>query len=197
MHAAHPDAEPDSNVTWWYHVAPIVNVRDPQRGIVETVIDPSVGPAPMTLEQWETLLTEGDRTRRIWTRLSLSEVREQIDTNTRNREDSSVTVAPRYTYDTGDIDRSRSREDAQREDDARRPTMTRYTQREPAARLAGFIRRQLANAVIVLSAILDAIRGVTAAARQIFRQTYTALIQALHNRLRPDENTQVDQELNQ
>lgn len=196
MHPHQPDAEPDSDVKWWYHVAPIVNVRDPERGVVETVIDPSMGPAPMTLEQWETLLTEGDKTRRTWVRLSLPEVRERIDENKRDQSDSSVSIAPRYAYDTADIDRDPSHEDAQNKDGKKRPAMSAYAQREPAAKLAGFIRRQLRNVVVALSAILDAIRGTTSAARKIFRETYVALIQTLHGRLKPEENAQVDQELN-
>jgi hypothetical protein len=189
-------AEPDNTVSWTWHVAPMVRVRDPERGVIETVLDPSMGPAPMTLEQWETLMTEGDTKRRTWARLSLSEVRQRLDEGTINAYDSSVTVAPRDTYNPGDIDRDRSHQFAEQEEERSRPTMTDYTQREPAAQLAAVIRQQLQNAVIVLSAILDAIRRTAHAARQRFLQIYGQLLQRLHARLRQEENQQVDEELN-
>ena len=74
--------------------------------------------------------------------------------------------------------------------------MTDYASREPAAKLAAFIRGELQKAVIVLAVILDAIHKVTAAARKRFREIYTALIQTLKGRLQPAEDAQVDEELN-
>ena len=92
------DPEPENNVQWWYHVAPIVKVRDPERGVIETVIDPSMGQSPMPLDEWEKLMTARDKKLRVWHRLSLSEIRDRMKQEGGfENADNSAVVAPRYT----------------------------------------------------------------------------------------------------
>jgi hypothetical protein len=187
------DAE-GAKVTWAWHVAPIIKVRDPQRGVVETVIDPSLYERPITLEQWEGLM--GDS--RSYTRLSLSEVREQMASGElRTRNERVAVTAPRYTYGPGDLSRDPSHGDAESEDIGARPAITSYVHEVPVHELAAFIRRQLQNAVVNVAAIIARIRGATHEARLLFRQQFMRLLDQLRRRVSPADAGQVDQELNQ
>lgn len=208
--ASEPEPEPDTNVHWWYHVAPLVKVRDPERGVIETVIDPSMGQSPMPLDEWEKLMTAKDKKLRVWHRLSLSEVRDRMKQQGGFKNaDNSVVVAPRHTYFPTDLDKDHSSKEAEGEDTTMRPTMTQYAKLEPAAKLAGFIRGEMQKALIVLAVILDAIRKVTSDARKQFRDFYSSVIDALKLRMRKQaketnedppqeqaEERQVDEELN-
>ncbi|MDR3415537.1 MAG: DUF4157 domain-containing protein [Nevskia sp.] len=180
-------------VTWAWHVAPIVKVRDPQRGLVETVIDPSLYERPITLEQWEGLM--GDSS--TYTRLSLSQVREQMRSGELGQHERVAVTAPRYTYNPGDLQRDETRPDAESEDVAARPRITAYTHEAPVHELAAFIRRQLRNAVVSVTAIIARIRSATHEVRQLFRQQFMRLLNELRQRIAPTDASQVDQELNQ
>ena len=37
-------------VGWWYHVAPVIHVRDAQGNVREMVIDPSLASGPITID---------------------------------------------------------------------------------------------------------------------------------------------------
>lgn len=48
------------NVTWWYHVAPLVFVQDPQSGAVDArVVDPGLSRDPMTPQDWIKAINKG------------------------------------------------------------------------------------------------------------------------------------------
>jgi hypothetical protein len=49
-----PDAAPggQAGVQWWYHVAPIIQVRSPEGRISRMVMDPSMASGPITVAAW-------------------------------------------------------------------------------------------------------------------------------------------------
>jgi len=189
------DRPPDDEQVWAWHVAPIIKVRDPQKGIVETVIDPSLHDRPISLTDWEGLM--GDA--RTYTRLSLSRVREEMRADPQLRRYERVAVtAPRYTYSQPDLEREgETREEAAAEDVALRPRITRYVHEVPVFELAGRIRRELARAVVMVAAILAAIRAAARNVRQAFKLEFPRLLVRLRQRLRPDEAAQVDAALDE
>ncbi|HME21276.1 MAG TPA: DUF4157 domain-containing protein [Acetobacteraceae bacterium] len=188
-----PD-QPGDKVVWAWHVAPIIKVRDPQRGAVETVIDPSLYDRPITLTEWEGLM--GDA--RTYTRLSLSQVREEMRTDPSLRQHERVAVtAPRYTYRPSDLQRDETHQEAESEDVAERSRMTGYVHEVPVFELARQIRRELAQAVVKVMAILAAIRAAAHNVRQAFKQQFQRLLAQLHQRLQPDAAAQVDAALDE
>ena len=50
-------------VSWWYHVAPILHLRDATGALTEMVIDPSTASGPITIVQWTGLMSTGSFTR--------------------------------------------------------------------------------------------------------------------------------------
>ncbi len=180
-------------VTWAWHVAPIVKVRDPQRGLIETVLDPSLYERPISLTDWEGLM--GDS--RSFTRLSLSEVREQMRSGELTKHERVAVTAPRYTYGPGDLPHDETHEEAEAEDVAVRPRITVYAQEAPVHELAAFIRRQLHNAVVDAAAILRAIRATTGAVRLAFKKQFVRLLKELRRHISPSEADQVDSALEQ
>jgi hypothetical protein len=180
-------------VTWAWHVAPIVKVRDPQRGLIETVLDPSLYERPISLTDWEGLM--GDS--RTFTRLSLSEVREQMRSGELTKHERVAVTAPRYTYGPGDLPHDETHEEAEAEDVAVRPRITVYTHEAPVHELAAFIRRQLHNAVVDATAILRAIRATTRAVRLAFKAQFVRLLKELRQHISSSEADQVDSALEQ
>ena len=180
-----------NKVTWAWHVAPIVKVRDPQRGLIETVLDPSLYERPISLTDWEGLM--GDS--RTFTRLSLSEVREEMRSGDLNKHDRVAVTAPRYTYNPGDLSRDETHEEAEGEDVAARPTITKYVHKVPVHELAAFVRRQLHNAVVDIAAILRAIRAATRAVRKAFKAQFVRLLNELRQHINPSDANQVDSAL--
>jgi hypothetical protein len=182
-----------NQVTWAWHVAPIVKVLDPQRGLIETVLDPSLYERPISLTEWEGLM--GDS--RTFTRLSLSEVREQMRSGELTKHERVAVTAPRYTYNPADLSRDETHEEAETEDVAVRPRITDYVHEVPVHELAAFIRRQLRNAVVDFAAILRAIRAATRAVRRALKENFVRLLNELRQHISPSEASQVDSTLEQ
>ena len=180
-------------VTWAWHVAPLVKVRDPERGLVETVLDPSLYERPISLTEWEGLMGDSQ----TFTRLSLSEVREQMRSGELSKHERVAVTAPRYTYGPGDLEHDETHEEAEAEDVAVRPRITGYTHEAPVHELAAFIRRQLRNAVVDVAVILRTIRATTRAVRKLFKAQFVRLLSELRKHISPSEADQVDSALEQ
>jgi hypothetical protein len=184
---------------WAWHVAPIIKVRDPVRGLVETVIDPSLAEQPISLTEWEDRMG-GSRT---FTRLSLSQLQDTMREEggvfgAAGRHDRVAVTAPRYTYNPDDLDPDEeTRADAENRDAGYRERITGYTRLVPAFELAAFIRRQLRQAVVDVIAIVSALRSATATARQNLKARFQNLLARLRARVTPAQSTQIDTALDQ
>jgi len=187
-----------SEVTWAWHVAPIIKVRDPVRGLIETVIDPSLADQPISLADWENLMG-GSQT---FTRLSLSQLQQAMSEEgggvfrAAGHHDRVAVTAPRYTYNPTDLDPDEeTHADAENTDAGYRPRITGYVRLVPAFELAAFIRRQLRQAVIDVVAIVSALRSATATARQNLKARFKSLLARLKARVTPAQSTQIDSAL--
>ena len=165
-------------VEWWYHTAPILRVRDPQRGVVQMVIDPSIASGPVTIEQWTGLMRNEP-----FARMSLEDVQSLV----KERGDyptgrNIVFTAPREQY----LPPSRypEPEEAEERTQARR-TLTGYARLVPVHELAASIRRLLAALPVDVEAILTAIRGASATARHILWSHFPRLRTQLHAAVSP------------
>jgi hypothetical protein len=190
------DAPPSQTpgITWQWHVAPIIKVRDPQRGLLETVLDPSLAERPLLLDEWLDLMeADPDTVNTTFTRLTLGEVREQMQTGQLGRNSRVAVTAPRYTYNPESLlDTDPTREEAQSSDRSYRPTITRYVRLAPVFELARLIRVELRRAAINLMVILTAIRNATRFVRQQFKTLFARLLEQLRQRLSPPDRQQVD-----
>ena len=186
-------------VTWAWHVAPIIKVRDPQRGLLETVLDPSLADRPLLLDEWlDTMEADPDTGNTTFTRLTLEEVRQQMRTGELARSRRVVVTAPRYTYNPESLlDNDPTREEAQSMDRSYRPRITTYVRLVPVFELARLIRVELHRAVINLMVILTAIRNATRFVRQHFKIRFARLLRQLRQRLTPPERQQVDAALDE
>lgn len=45
-------------VRWWWHVAPVISVQQPNGSIVQMVIDPSITAHPVTIEEWKSVMSD-------------------------------------------------------------------------------------------------------------------------------------------
>ena len=60
--AIDPDHEYDlkvdkfGGVGWWYHVAPVISVPQPDGSISQLVIDPSIADGPISINDWKALM---------------------------------------------------------------------------------------------------------------------------------------------
>ncbi|MGK9169294.1 DUF4157 domain-containing protein [Inquilinus limosus] len=185
---------------WAWHVAPIIKVRDPVRGLIETVIDPSLADGPISLAQWEDRMG-GSRT---FTRLSLAQLQDAMREEggsvfgAARRHDRVAVTAPRYTYNPTDLDPDEeTRADAEATDSSYRERITGYVNLIPAFELAAFIRRQLRRAVIDVVAIVSALRSATATARQNLKNQFKHLLARLKARVTPAQSSQIDSALEQ
>jgi hypothetical protein len=185
-----PEAAPE--VVWAWHVAPIIKVRDPVRGLVETVIDPSLAGQPISLADWEGLMGDSQ----TFTRLSLDQLHETMQSGGLGRYDRVVVTTPRYSYNTEDLDLDEeTHEHAEAADRNWRPRLTGYVHLVPVHELAAFIRRQLVRAVIDVAAIVEALRRSAAEVLQQFKIRFANLLARLRARLKPDEASQIDSAL--
>jgi WXG100 family type VII secretion target len=53
-----PTSGPYGEIEWGYHVAPVVDVRQPDGSVVPMVIDPSISKKPLTIEEWKGLMND-------------------------------------------------------------------------------------------------------------------------------------------
>lgn len=50
---------PHGEQTWWFHVAPVLNVEDGKGGHTQMVFDPSLFDGPVTLKEWGDIMQAG------------------------------------------------------------------------------------------------------------------------------------------
>ncbi|MGB8510859.1 MAG: DUF4157 domain-containing protein, partial [Pyrinomonadaceae bacterium] len=185
--------QPDPLVTWWYHVAPVIRVRNAAGAVTEMVIDPSVAGGPLTIAQWTGLASA-----QPFTRLRVNEI-EELLANNRGRYPSSsnltFTADRDVFYPQGPFS-GPNPEGAEGSMEAVRPRMTEYTRRAAAHELAAAIRREEQNAAINVTTLTGIIHNATPDARLRLRRCFPNLFIDLRGKLSPADATLIDAELN-
>jgi len=175
------------SVTWWYHVAPIINVRE-AGNVVRTVIDPSIAPGPITIGQWTGMMSG-----RTFTELTVAQVQAHLAANGDYTPDQATTfTGDRNTFGpSGPFDSPDSTAaDAQME--GVRPRISDYAAEAPLHEVASVIRGELRKAAADVPAIVAAIGRVPPAARAQMWTVFPQLQAELQGRLSPAEMAQVN-----
>lgn len=162
-----PDAGPGvvPSVTWWYHVAPIVNVTMADGSVVQHVMDPSMTSGPVPISTWTGMMRADAFEQR-----TAEEIRAQfnngmpVDENlvyTANR-DSFGPTDPRDADDPDPQGAHDSMESA-------RGRMSDYAKIDRVHQLAAGIRSELRNIPPVADNIIGLFTHSTPEDRHIFR----------------------------
>jgi hypothetical protein len=167
-------------VRWWYHVAPIIHVRNAQGALIEMVIDPSTANGPITIDQWTANMSHD-----AFTRTPLGDVRSVLEKNL-----GSFPSTTRITYSTdrdqfwptGPFDEDDPHSAAAQMESVR-AQITLYSQRATAHELAAAIRPELRNPTINVSAVLAAIAAATPAARTGLLRCFPNLLETIRSRI--------------
>jgi hypothetical protein len=180
-------------VNWWYHVAPIVRVRDALGVVRETVLDPSLAPAPLELLQWL-----GRMSGVAFSRKSAEEAKaEAILTNGAFAPgDHFVYTFDRNAFYPGDVARDPTAQDAQARLDQARPTMTTYARNAQVHEIAAAIRGAMTGMTVDVPAIITAIRAAPRQARQALFPRFPHLATELQARVAPADMASIVAEVN-
>lgn len=129
---------------WWYHVAPIIEVKKADGTIVEMVIDPSVTDHPITVDEWTGLMRSDG-----FEHMTLDQIRTEYSNNADNYPNNrSITYSTdRSAYIPGDFNETEDKayEHAQMNSD--RPLISDYARMATAHDAVAFIRSELQKPV--------------------------------------------------
>jgi glutaminase-like protein len=184
-----PQGQP-GNVRWWYHVAPIVRVRDAQGTVQQMVLDPSTAQAPITIAQWTGQMSSG-----AFRQMTVPELQQHLQANSGDyaADQRIVFTAPRTSfYPGGGFDEPTSAQ-ADSRMEAVRGRLGGYARRAELHEVAAVIRRELANPITVdVSGIVTAIQGTDPAARPHLWTLFPNLREDLAAQVTPWDMAEID-----
>ncbi len=150
-------------VEWWYHVAPVIRVRQPQGGVVEMVMDPSMAAGPITIQQWTGLMSKSQ-----FARLTLDDIQALLRADPHGQypvDKPLVFTTERNMYYPPTAQGSPGPREAYQSHVAARPTMTGYSELAVIHQLAAQIRTELAKTPIDVDRIVQIVTASPRAAR--------------------------------
>lgn len=164
-------------VEWWYHVAPIIKVREDDGKLVDVVLDPSTATGPITIDEW----TKNMRPGATFTRKTLDEVDRMVYEEGDYPEGQDITfTAPREAYFPPQPGEPLAPPDV---DTQAQSTLTGYAKQAQVHELAAAIRRVMQVAPLDVNAVIAAIRAAPAPARQALASRFPRLWASLGNSL--------------
>ena len=101
---------PFGDITWGYHVAPIINVRDANGKVEPHVIDPSLSKKPISTEDWQKLQA-GPGGQRLETTDSQPMYYKPSTMSDPNAKEGQITTDPTYKTTTTTLDYMRVQRD--------------------------------------------------------------------------------------
>jgi hypothetical protein len=195
-------------VQWWYHVAPILQVRDATGALTEMVIDPSTASGPITITHWTGMMSSGSFTRKTLPQLdSYLAANGGIALSQR-----LVFTTPRTVfwppptagaYSPGTPGSTifpipPTTAEAERQMEMVRPTLSKYAQLALLHEVAAVIRDELGKPTIDVPRIIAAIRNVPSGIRSFMwvpSLGFPNLRTELAARLTPAQLTLIDTEV--
>jgi hypothetical protein len=136
------------DVTWRYHVAPIVRVRI-ATGVVDMVMDPALESGPVPLNQWLGRMNPG-----TFSRMSIEDMRAWASGGGPAVRGSVISSRDVYYPSSRGVDA----ESAHRQLESDRPRMAVYSRRATLHEIASVIRSELAKPTPDINPIIRAIR---------------------------------------
>jgi hypothetical protein len=189
--AVGPQNQP--TVTWWYHVAPIIRVRDAQGQVGAWVLDPSMADRPITIRDWTAKMRNEQ-----FTTVRVDDIPALRSANASNFP-AATPVAfstdrdvfwPTGPYEGPEPTRAAT------DVDKTRPTLSLYYARAMFHDLAALIREQMRNPTLNVDLLVLALQNATAFARLGLRRCFPYLLTALRARLSAPDVARIDVELN-
>lgn len=175
-------------VNWWYHVAPVIRVRNAQGQIIETVIDPSLAGGPITIDDWWRKMRT-DRYDRL-TPEQIQELRNPVTGEYPAGRNLLFTTGRDVFFPTEDV-RGSTPEQAAEQMENVRGRLTNYAMRASVHELAAFVRMQLAAPVPNVAALVARLQAAAPWQRQALRVLFPNLLAAIFSRLGPADRTTV------
>lgn len=135
-----PGSQQQPVVQWWYHVAPVIRVRDAQGNVQEMVMDPSMFPGPVRIDGWT-----GRMRTDAFTRMTQEQIQRELQANRgifpagRN----VVVTSSRDVYYPQDLARTPTAQDADAEMEAVRGRLTDYALYAQAHEVAAALRSEM------------------------------------------------------
>jgi hypothetical protein len=174
---------------WFYHVAPIVQVRS-ATGVTETVIDPSTQSGPVALDVWLSTMGVNAGTYQRMTQdqlvAHLASPNPIPAPNEYPANEKLVWTADRNTMYPGEAASPDSaRADAQQEQLT--PTMTTYARLATIHELAAAVRAEMANSAATAASVIAVIRRGDPAWRGYLWQQFPQLHTEVLARFPPDQ----------
>lgn len=184
-----PGQQATPTVQWWYHVAPIIHVRNSVGGVTEMVIDPSLAGGPITIRQWTDMMGPQAFTRMrgddIPGLLAANRGRYPSGLNTTFTTDRDV-FFPTGPFDAPDAAR------AGEQMESVRGTLSSYAGYQPVHELAAALRAEMSNPVINVAAVLAAINSRSHSVRVgLWAALFPNLVAALYLRVNPADQQRI------
>lgn len=143
-------------VLWWYHVAPIIHVRNAAGVVTEMVIDPSMAGGPITIRQWTDMM--GPQT---FTRMRASDIPGMLEAN-RGRYPTGLNTTfttDRDVFFPQDPLNASNAAGAGEQMERARGTLSTFATYQPVHELAAALRAEMSNPVINVAAVIAAINS--------------------------------------
>ena len=175
-------------VGWWYHVAPVIHVRDAQGNLREMVIDPSLASGPITIDQWTGVMRNEP-----FTRLTDEQIRQQLESN-RNIFPSGqniVVTSSRDVFYPQDLGRTPTAQDADEEMSGARGTLTSYALYAEVHELAASVRQAMRTMPLDVNLLLTLIAAAPRSRREGLWMIFPNLTSWMLASLTPADRTRV------
>ncbi|MBO1043238.1 DUF4157 domain-containing protein [Aphanizomenon flos-aquae UKL13-PB] len=178
-------------VQWWYHVAPIIKVRNDKGEVTEMVIDPSMTNQPITIDQWTGMMSS-----ETFNRMTVPDIQKLLQEN--QKKNPSARLQELYptdqplTYTTdrnlywplGPTDSANpTKAEAEAKHTGNIPRMDYYSRLAMVHELAAAIRRELRATPINVGNIVNAINTAPPIARQELWNQFPVLHQEIQTAL--------------
>ena len=178
-----------ATTNWWYHVAPVISVQQPNGTVVQMVMDPSLDNHPITITEW----TAKMRPVNDFRPMTLEEVRDYVSGNGGSFSGiGNITYeADRDSYFVGDWRNAPAGAAALMDMRNKLHEVSTYATAVPAQELAFFIRNTLSAAPVNVQALIQRISSTPLAVRNDFISRFPNLITDIYNRLSVSESLQI------
>jgi len=176
-------------VDWWYHVAPIIKVKQDNGELVEMVLDPSTAQGPITVDEWTKNMRPGAK----FTRKTLDEVDRMVyeegEDNQYPTGDPFTFTAPREAYKPPLPGEPFAPRDVEKE---ARGTLTVFAKRAQVHELAAAIRQAMQPPPVNVNAIVDAMAKASPVARSQIWTMFPTLLKSLKSSLKEADMERIE-----
>ena len=174
-------------VTWWYHVAPILAVDQPNGTTIDMVMDPSMFGTPVPVSSWTGAMRPD-----AFNVMDVAAVAQHVQAN-----GGRYGAGQNTTYSTDRDDFWPTQHDnvpnpvrSAADMDSVRGTLTTYATNAQSHELAAAMRRALRNPAVDIAPLVAHARTMSMPAKQFFNANFMTLFTEAWNRFSPAQRTE-------